>query len=113
MVRVHPDQLGPVDIHLRVDGDSAELALASSHPAAREALESALPRLRDQLGEAGYQLVRAEVTGQHSREGGARDGSPAAGEAQENRAQESEPEATLPVLDRRIAGRAGMLDLFA
>lgn len=60
-VRVHPEHLGPIDIRLRLEGDTAQLTLTASHSVTREALEQALPRLREQLGETGVQLTQANV----------------------------------------------------
>jgi flagellar hook-length control protein FliK len=60
-LRVHPEHLGPIEIRLRVEGEALQLSMASPHANVREALESALPRLRDTLAEAGIGLGQADV----------------------------------------------------
>lgn len=60
-LQVHPEHLGPIDIRLRLDGDSAQLLAAATQAVTRDALEQALPRLREQLAEAGLQLTQADV----------------------------------------------------
>jgi flagellar hook-length control protein FliK len=60
-IRVHPENLGSVDIQLKLDGDEARVFMASPHAAVRDALESALPRLRDFFNEAGLSLAHFDV----------------------------------------------------
>lgn len=61
-VRVHPEHLGPIDIRLKLDGDAAQITLVAAHGVARDALEQALPRLRDMLGDAGVTLTQADIS---------------------------------------------------
>lgn len=56
-----PPQMGRVEVSLTVSGDQATASFASANPVVREALESALPRLREVLAEAGIQLGQAQV----------------------------------------------------
>lgn len=56
-----PPQMGRVEVSLTVSGDQATASFASANPVVREALESALPRLREALAEAGIQLGQAQV----------------------------------------------------
>lgn len=60
-VRVHPEHLGPIEIRIRMETDGLQVSMASPHAVVREALESALPRLRDALAEQGLDLGHAEV----------------------------------------------------
>ncbi|MCC5866882.1 MAG: flagellar hook-length control protein FliK [Gammaproteobacteria bacterium] len=62
-VRVHPEHLGPIEIRIRLEGDGLQVSMASPHAAVREALENALPRLRETLAEQGLDLGHAEVGG--------------------------------------------------
>lgn len=63
-LRLHPQHLGPLELHLQMDGDRASVAFTSQHAAVREALESSLPRLRDMLAEQGLNLVNVNVSQQ-------------------------------------------------
>lgn len=58
-LRLNPAHLGPVEIVLSLTGDNGTQASAqfvSPHPAVREAIEMALPRLREMMAESGIQL---------------------------------------------------------
>ena len=63
-IKVTPNDLGTVEIRLRLDGDRVHADFSSAQAEVRQALESSLPRLRDMLGQHGFQLAHAEV-GQH------------------------------------------------
>jgi flagellar hook-length control protein FliK len=60
-IKLHPAELGSVDIRLSLDGDSTRISLASPHAAVRDALELAVPRLREMLGSAGLDLSHVNV----------------------------------------------------
>ncbi|KAF1685609.1 hypothetical protein B1992_11635 [Pseudoxanthomonas broegbernensis] len=64
-IRISPQELGPVEIRLRLDGDRISADFTSAQPEVRQALESSLPRLREMLGQHGFQLAHAGV-GQQS-----------------------------------------------
>ena len=77
-IRISPQELGPVEVVLRLDGERISADFISGHPETRQALEQGLPRLRDLLGEHGFQLAHADVGHQSSSSG---DGGGAAGDA--------------------------------
>ncbi len=60
-VKRHPAELGSIDIRLSVDGDSTRISLVSPNAAVRDALEHAVPRLRELLGSAGLDLTHVNV----------------------------------------------------
>lgn len=62
-----PPQLGKVDITISVHGDQTSATFVSASPAAREALEQALPRLREMLADAGITLGQANVNAESAR----------------------------------------------
>lgn len=63
-----PPQMGRVEISLTVKGDQAVASFVSSNPVVREALEAALPRLREVLADAGIQLGQAQVGAENARQ---------------------------------------------
>lgn len=63
-----PPQMGRVEISLSIKGDQAAANFVSSNPVVREALEAALPRLREVLADAGIQLGQAQVNAENSRQ---------------------------------------------
>lgn len=61
---LNPPQLGPVEISLKINGDQATAVFSSPHAEVREAIEAALPRLREMMGSAGLELGQANVSSQ-------------------------------------------------
>ncbi|HGM6068140.1 TPA: flagellar hook-length control protein FliK [Stenotrophomonas maltophilia] len=60
-IRLSPDDMGPVDVRLQLNGDKVHASFSSPHVDVRQALENSLPRLRELLGEQGFQLAHADV----------------------------------------------------
>lgn len=67
-LHLNPPQLGPLDVVLKVSGDQATALFTSPHAAVREAIEQALPRLRDMLADNGITLGNTTVSDQAPRE---------------------------------------------
>lgn len=60
-LRITPPELGPVEMRIDVRGGEATLAIVAIQPATRDALEQALPLLRDMLAQQGLSLGQATV----------------------------------------------------
>lgn len=58
---LNPPDLGPVQVVLNVTNDGASVAFSSNQQEVRQALENALPRLREMMGESGIALGNATV----------------------------------------------------
>jgi flagellar hook-length control protein FliK len=56
-----PPQFGRIEVSISMKGDEATAFFVSANPAVRDALESALPRLREVLAEAGITLGQTQV----------------------------------------------------
>lgn len=65
---LNPPQMGRVEISLTVTGDHASASFVSANPTVREAIESALPRLREVLADSGIQLGQAQVGAENARQ---------------------------------------------
>ena len=63
---LNPPALGRVEVTLSMTGDHANASFVSANPAVRDALEAALPRLRETLADAGINLGQANVGSQSS-----------------------------------------------
>lgn len=63
--KLNPPQLGPLEIRVTVQNDQANVAFAAAHGSTKEAVEAALPRLREMLSENGLSLGNVDVS-QHS-----------------------------------------------
>ncbi len=58
---LNPPDLGPLQVVLNVTNSHADATFIAAQPEVRQALEAAMPKLRDMLGEAGIQLGQATV----------------------------------------------------
>lgn len=58
---LNPPDLGPLQVVISVSENKATANFVSAHPEVRQALEAAMPRLREMLGEAGVQLGQTHV----------------------------------------------------
>jgi flagellar hook-length control protein FliK len=64
-IALNPPQLGPIEVRVHVSGDQASVAFTAHSHLTREAIEQALPRLREMLGGQGFVHVDVNVS-QHS-----------------------------------------------
>lgn len=60
-IRLDPPELGALDIKIKVNNDIASVNITSPHSQVREALESAVPRLREMFAESGISLGDVNV----------------------------------------------------
>ncbi|MGI9205862.1 MAG: flagellar hook-length control protein FliK [Woeseiaceae bacterium] len=61
-IRLNPAELGPIRVQVSVQDDAAQLTFTAQHAQTRDALEIAMPRLREMLGENGLSLGGATVS---------------------------------------------------
>ncbi|MHC1653752.1 flagellar hook-length control protein FliK [Stenotrophomonas maltophilia] len=109
-IRLSPDDMGPVDVRLQVNGDKVHASFSSPHVEVRQALESSLPRLRELLGEQGFQLAHADVGHQASGGDGHASGRPGAG----GMAGDGEPSpGDASVSSAQLIRQRGLLDAYA
>lgn len=65
-LRLRPEVLGPIQISLRVSHEQVEMSFIAHHLQTREALDNALPALRQSLSESGLQLTESQVNEEKS-----------------------------------------------
>ncbi len=65
-LKLNPANLGSVEVKLNMHNDQANVLFISHNAATRDALEQALPRLRESFEQNGMQLADADVSGQES-----------------------------------------------
>ncbi|WP_435952259.1 flagellar hook-length control protein FliK [Dryocola sp. BD626] len=70
-IKLHPEELGSLQISMRMQQDRAQLQIVSEHPHVRQALEAAIPQLRAALAESGVQLGQTNVSADSSQSAGA------------------------------------------
>jgi flagellar hook-length control protein FliK len=61
IVALHPAELGPVNVHVRIEGNLMTIQLASASETAHDALRDALPQLRSELQSAGLSSASVSV----------------------------------------------------
>jgi flagellar hook-length control protein FliK len=101
-IRLHPEELGPLDVSVSVTHGRVDVVFSAQHPAAVSAVQQSLPQLDQMLAQHGLSLGHAEV-GQHDR-GGRQGHAEDAGTAVVDEIGD-----VLPV----SLGRVGLLDAFA
>src|SRR5688572_17916633 len=105
-LRVTPPELGPVELRIDLRGVEATLAIVATQATTRDALEQALPLLRDMLAQHG--LALGEATVQDGREQGRANGdSPTA------RGPDMQDSDAPPLVEARPAEVRRLIDIFA
>ncbi|MGN2249297.1 flagellar hook-length control protein FliK [Frateuria sp. GZRe14] len=104
-IRLHPEDLGTLDVKVSLNHDRVDVSFAVQHPAAVHAVQQTLPQLDALLAQHGLALGQADV-GQRQQHGEGGRGGEAAGAIGE---VDAEPAvmASMPV------AALGMLDTFA
>ncbi len=60
-LRLHPEELGSLNIHLKIEDNQAVMHFVSPHSHVRAAMESMMPVLRNALQESGIHLAQSSV----------------------------------------------------
>lgn len=69
-LRLHPAELGSLMMQMKVEDGAVQLSIQSGNAQVRQALEQALPQLRDALASQGIDLGQTHVGGQSARDFG-------------------------------------------
>lgn len=65
-LRLNPEHLGPIVVKIDVSHDQATVAFTAQHMAVKDAIEAAIPKLREMLGGQQLNLVDVNVSQQQS-----------------------------------------------
>ncbi len=63
-LKMNPSNLGPVEVKISVQNDQTTIHFSAQNGAVREALDSAMPRLREMLADNGVNLADVDVSDQ-------------------------------------------------
>jgi len=66
-ISLNPRELGPLQVKINIIDDQAHVQFVAQHGSVRDAIEDAIPRLREMLEQTGMMLADADVS-QHSSE---------------------------------------------
>lgn len=69
-LNLNPPDLGPLQVVLSISNDQASATFVSQHADVRQALEAALPRLREMMADSGINLGSATVSADSSQQQG-------------------------------------------
>lgn len=61
LIRIHPEDLGPLEIGIKVVKDSASVTINSHNSHVRDIVDQALPRLREMLADQGLTLSEVHI----------------------------------------------------
>lgn len=113
-VRLNPPHLGPVEVRLSLAGQEANLSFTVAHGATRDAIELAIPRLRELFAEQQLQIVNVDV-GQRdaSSQASAGDRWGRAGAAPSEPRGRGGPADAEPAARPRVGGLPGLVDEYA
>jgi flagellar hook-length control protein FliK len=118
-IRLDPPELGAMQIKVNMTSETATVSFTVQSAQAKEALDQAVPRLRDMLQEQGIELGQSSVEQQNNGQGQPQeqqsDNSSTGGSASRlaGSAQENEQQAT-SVIEQRVAGGSlGGIDFYA
>src|SRR5690606_28589429 len=67
-LQLNPQDLGPLNIEIKVSEQLAQMHMSSNHAQVRTALEQALPQLRDALMEQGISLGETSISDQQPKQ---------------------------------------------
>ncbi len=112
-IRLTPADLGPVRVHVSVDEGSANVSFHAQHAMTREALEQALPRLRELLAESGLSLGQASVNDSGVSAGNQDQSSAGEGDAHANGSSTHAHANDDPQLRQKVVTANGLIDTFA
>jgi flagellar hook-length control protein FliK len=117
---LNPPDLGPLQVVLSVSNDQASVIFSANQEEVRQALEDALPRLREMMSESGIALGNATVNagmpdGRQGQEQAARNGGGLGnnGRGRGESGNAIEDTTTRPATRTAILGDRGMVDTFA
>jgi flagellar hook-length control protein FliK len=117
---LNPPDLGPLQVVLSVTNDQASVTFSANQEEVRQALENALPRLREMMSESGIALGNATVNagmpdGRQAQEQSARNNGGFGGgnRGRGDKGNAVDEPATRPIARSVTLGDRGMVDTFA
>ena len=105
-IRLHPEELGTLDVKVSINHDRVDVSFAVQHPAAVHVVQQTLPQLDALLAQHGLALGQTDVGQRHQHGEGGRDGEGSGAGAGEIEAQPD-------LLASAPVAALGMLDTFA
>ena len=113
-INLHPAELGRLQIAVTSEGDATRVAFVVDNAQAKEALEQAMPRLREFLQQAGLQLAEGSVSQQgQQNSAGFADSETRSGDGHSANAHDAEEDVVINGKSDRGSDPSRMLDAYA
>jgi len=61
-IRLNPSHLGPIEVMIDMSDEQVSVSMSSRHAMVRDAMEQALPKLREMLEQNGFSLADADIS---------------------------------------------------
>jgi flagellar hook-length control protein FliK len=112
---LNPPDLGPVQVVINVSNASADATFTAAQPEVRQALEAALPRLKEMLSEAGISLGQTNINAGTPQQHTAQQQHPRSNsrDSGNDSRSSSDSESITRVRTQVITGGNGLVDTFA
>ena len=110
---LNPPELGPLQVVINVNNTHAEATFTAAQPEVRQALEAALPRLKEMLSEAGISLGQTSVNAGSPNQQGAAGQQQARDGGQRGNDNPAQAETIIRGRTQAISGGNGLVDTFA
>ncbi|HEY0064637.1 MAG TPA: flagellar hook-length control protein FliK [Telluria sp.] len=113
---LNPPDMGPMQVVLSVNNDQATVTFSAAQPEVRQALEDALPKLREMMSESGIALGNASVNdgaAQQQAQADAREAARSGARQGGGNGISSSGETTVTAAPRRGGSLPGLVDTFA
>jgi flagellar hook-length control protein FliK len=111
---LNPPDLGPMQVVLHVSNGHADAAFTSNQPEVRQALEAAMPKLREMMSDAGIQLGQATISmGMPQQQSGSGEQSSQGSRGGFSQNNDSIDTATRVTGTTKIVSGQGLVDTFA
>lgn len=110
-ISVSPQDMGPINVHIRIENDKTDIRFTAAHALTRDALEASIPRLRDMFSQQGLNLSQAQVFSQTSQD--TRGRQPDTNQSNHGAPFNDAAEAQEPEQVRPVHWRRGLVDDYA
>jgi flagellar hook-length control protein FliK len=107
-LQVNPASLGPIEVRIAIQGDHAQVTMASHSAVTRDALESSSPKLREMLSAQGFAQVSVDISHRSFQER-----SPTAHSYEWNAGKDAGVSAAAPVAAAGVRSHNSLLDAYA
>lgn len=112
-IRLNPAHLGPLEVKIAMQQDQVSVSFTSHHGVVRDALDAAMPRLREMLTDNGLQLANASVSHRSAADQGHSQHYAGGGHASGVGENEGSPESDGPVTTGVAAAAHYLVDYYA